>query len=257
VEEAEGEGDEADHRRQGGASNRTLDNRQNSNMDNVTVIIPAKDEEKTIGKVIQVVQKVADEVIVIDGFSEDRTREIAKELGAKVYVQQHYGNKKGEAMRHGLNVAQGDIIVYVDADIRNIRPSWIKKLIEPLRKDIYDFVKAEYKRGKHDAPVTKLVAKPLLKKYFRELYWGVPCPLEGEIAARKSTFKKLHFRDDWGIDVGLVISAFKLGFRICSVKLGYKQHNPSYDSDLSELEDMAYDVADEILRNVKERTDQR
>ncbi len=215
-------------------------------MNAISAVIPAKNEEKTIAKVISAVRSKADEIIVVDGYSSDWTREIAEQEGARVVLQtKKMFPGKGNAMKTGLDVAKGDIVVFVDADMESIQPDWITLLIQPIIRGETDICKAEYKRGPTDAPVTKLVAKPLLKALYPNL--DVHMPLEGEIAARKSTFEKLEFREDWGIDVGLVISAHKQGFRIKNVFLGEKIHKPSYIEDIAELTPMAENIIKAIL----------
>lgn len=215
-------------------------------MNSITVIIPAKNEENAIGRVISAARERADEVIVVDGYSADRTREIAAQAGARVLFQsrQVYPGK-GNAMKTGLQAATGDIVVFIDADMTSIKPEWISMMTEPIMNGEADVCKAEYIRGPFDAPVTKLVAKPLLKKLYPDL--NVNMPLEGEIAARKQTFEKLDFREDWGIDVGLVISAHLKGLRIKNVFLGEKVHKPSYSKDISELSPMAQNIIETIL----------
>lgn len=229
-------------------------------MNYISVVIPAKNEEKTIGRVISAVRNKADEIIVVDGYSNDWTREIAEKEGARVVLQtKKMFPGKGNAMKTGLNVAKGDIVVFIDADMESIEPDWITLLTQPIINGETDICKAEYKRGPLDAAVTKLVAKPLLKTLYPDL--NVHMPLEGEIAARKSIFEKLEFREDWGIDVGLVISAHKQGFRIKNVFLGEKIHKPSYIEDIAELSPMAENIIQaiinskngEIMQNIKEQ----
>jgi len=217
-------------------------------MNRISVIIPAKNEEKTIAKVISEVRKEADEVIVVDGYSSDWTREIAEKEGARVVLQsKKMFPGKGNAMKTGLEIAKGDIIVFVDADMESIKSEWIRLLTQPIIREEVDICKADYKRKGTDAPVTKLVAKPLLKTLYPNL--NVNMPLEGEVAARKSIFEKLEFREDWGIDVGLIISAHKQGFRIKNVFLGEKIHKPSYINDIGELSPMAENIMQTILES--------
>ena len=226
----------------------------------ISIIIPAKNEEKTIGNVISVVKERADEVIVVDGHSVDMTREIAEQAGAKVILQtKKMFPGKGNAMKTGLDAATCDVVIYVDADMENIQAEWIDKMVHPIINGEADITKADYIRGEMDAPVTKLVAKPLLKTLYPNL--NVKMPLEGEIAARRETFQKLEFREDWGIDVGLIISGHKQGFTIKDVFLGKKIHKPSYIDDIGELTPMADNIinaileskSDEIVQNVKDK----
>lgn len=220
-------------------------------MNSISVIIPAKNEEKTIAKVISVVREKADEVIVVDGHSTDRTKEISEEAGARVIQQtKKMYPGKGNAMKTGLDAATKDIVLYFDADMTSMTSEWVTMLTQPIINGTADVCKAEYIRGPLDAPVTKLVAKPLLKKLYPNL--NVNMPLEGEIAARKSTFEKMTFKEDWGIDVGLVISAHVQGFRIKNVFLGEKIHKPSYNDDIAELSPMAQNIIETILDSKKE-----
>ena len=95
----------------------------------ITVVIPTLDEEGTIGSIVKGCEAHADEIIVIDGHSGDRTREIAEGLGAKVILDHKKG--KGEALRHSLSHATGDIIVFIDADGSH-NPDDIQKLVQPI-----------------------------------------------------------------------------------------------------------------------------
>src|SRR5262245_25809715 len=74
----------------------------------VTVVVPAKDEEGLIGEIVDSVKPFADEVLVIDGHSRDRTAAIAVEHGARVV--QDSGRGKGEALRLSFTEASGDIV---------------------------------------------------------------------------------------------------------------------------------------------------
>lgn len=98
----------------------------------------------------------------MDGGSNDRTIEVAKREGAKVIVQSDLTYPgKGIAMRDGAYFAKGDILVYLDVDIKNLAPSFIEELAEPLVDEKADFVKGCFKRTA--GRVTELVAKPLLR----------------------------------------------------------------------------------------------
>lgn len=113
----------------------------------VSVIIPAKNEEQTVGEVIESVREYADEVLVVDGRSEDATPTIATELGARL-IQDH-GRGKGDAVRLAIRKAAGDILVFVDADLSH-EPTDIPKLVAPIRQGEADLVVGSRPRGGSD-----------------------------------------------------------------------------------------------------------
>ncbi|MCF8145559.1 MAG: glycosyltransferase family 2 protein [Deltaproteobacteria bacterium] len=95
----------------------------------ITVVIPALNEQGTIGSVIRGCQPYADELILIDGNSVDKTRKVAEALGVKVILDHKKG--KGEALRCSLSHVTGDIVVFIDADGSH-NPDDIPKLIQPI-----------------------------------------------------------------------------------------------------------------------------
>jgi dolichol-phosphate mannosyltransferase len=103
----------------------------------VTVVVPALDEEATIGQVLADVRPHSDELLVVDGHSNDRTREIAAEMGVMTVLDD--GGGKGAAIRQGLQVASHPIVLFVDADGSH-EPSDIARLVEPIRNNQADIV---------------------------------------------------------------------------------------------------------------------
>src|SRR5438045_681645 len=80
----------------------------------VTVVIPTKNEEGLIGEIIDAARPHATEILVVDGHSTDRTREIAAAMGARVVLDA--GRGKGEALRRSFVEARHDVLVFIDAD---------------------------------------------------------------------------------------------------------------------------------------------
>lgn len=80
----------------------------------ISVVIPAKNEETTLCKVIQKASSFADEILVVDGHSTDKTREVASKLGVTVILDN--GRGKGDGIKKGIKAATGDILVFIDAD---------------------------------------------------------------------------------------------------------------------------------------------
>lgn len=109
------------------------------------VIIPALNEEETIGEVIQECHKAlqgrAYEILVVDGRSSDSTVDIATRQGAKVTVQtgSGYGDALMCGFRYALRVYKTDIVVMMDAD-GTYPPASIADLLEPILHDKADLV---------------------------------------------------------------------------------------------------------------------
>lgn len=80
----------------------------------ISAVIITKNEEDNIARCIKAIQNIADEVVVIDNFSEDKTVEISKSVGAKVYQKEWEGF--GKQKNFGVRQASHDNILALDAD---------------------------------------------------------------------------------------------------------------------------------------------
>ena len=109
---------------------------------NIKVIIPAFNEEDSIGKVITEIPKIVSEIIVVNNNSTDATAEVAKKAGATVLFQSNagYGNAclKGMEYLSEQNI-KPDIIVFLDGDYSDY-PSELVKIVAPIIEDNIDFV---------------------------------------------------------------------------------------------------------------------
>ena len=110
----------------------------------VTVVIPTKNEEGLIAEIIEAARPHADEILVVDGHSTDRTREIASEMGARVVLDA--GRGKGEALRRSFVEARHEILVFIDADGSH-EPKDIPRLVEPILRGEAELVIASRTRG--------------------------------------------------------------------------------------------------------------
>jgi len=207
----------------------------------ITCVIPAYNEEKTVAGVIEKIQKVPQikEILLVDDGSTDSTALIAKQHG--VHIVRHQRNLgKGAAMKTGAREAKYPLIVYVDADIENMTPSKIRKLIAPLLNDEADFVKGSYDYAM--GRVSKLVAQPLLNTVYPFL--KLKHPLSGEVALNRRKFHFDTIENGWGVDIQLVLQAAKHKLRIKEVYLGKKEHK---HQDLDSLSKMSEQIIRTIL----------
>jgi len=210
----------------------------------VSVCLPARDEAATVGQNVELLRHtlvesvgLVDEILVIDDHSTDRTAEIAAEAGARVVRVDDVlpelgpGEGKGEALWKSVAAAEGDLIVWCDADILDFGPRFVVGLLGPLlaRADI-GFVKGFYDRpvagsAHGGGRVTELMARPVIATLFPHLS-SIVQPLSGEYAGRRSLLERLPFVQGYGVDLGLMIDiAESEGTEaIAQVDLGTRRH---------------------------------
>jgi glycosyltransferase involved in cell wall biosynthesis len=189
-------------------------------MSKISIIIPTKNEELAIAKVIcSIPRKILKnaEVIVADS-SNDMTPIIARRLGAKVIKVK---GGKGLAMIKAAKIAKGDILVFLDGDGTD-PPQIIPKLLKKLKK--CDIVIAS--RCKVDKNLKNSMYKVLWYLYihFMKSIWKLVGmnfkgdPLAGFRAMRKETWKKLKLKSkDFLIESEMNIKAKMLGLKICEI----------------------------------------
>ncbi len=194
----------------------------------ISLCLPTLNEEKTIAKEIVIMKSelmmrcaLIDEIVVIDSGSDDKTRQVARSFGAKVYLADdilpHLGKYKGkgENLWKALYVTSGDIIVYIDADIKNIHHRFAYGLLGPLLfSDRVRFTKAFYERPIFTGEdklrptgggrVTELVTRPLFSMFMPELTQLLQ-PLSGEYAGYRIIFENIPFNIGYGVETGMLI----------------------------------------------------
>lgn len=224
--------------------------------DSVSVVIPALNEERTVAHVVRAC--LADdplEVIVIDADSSDETAAEAQAAGAQVLnwreiLPEEPRPGKGESLWRGVAAAEGDVVVFIDADLESAAPGMVTALSEPFVDPHVQLVKARYARSLNGKPtgggrVTELTAKPLLRQFFPELA-HIDQPLGGEYALRRVAAMELPFVEGYGVEAGLLIDVAKRygPYALAEVDLGTRTHR---NRPLEELAPMADVVARTIL----------
>ncbi|MFF5368084.1 glucosyl-3-phosphoglycerate synthase [Streptomyces sp. NPDC013187] len=210
----------------------------------VSVVLPALNEEATVGDIAAVIRHdlmrqvpLVDELVVVDSGSTDRTSEVAAAAGARVVHRDEILPRlpavpgKGEVLWRSLLVTSGDIVCFVDADLRDFSSDFVSGIVGPLLTDPdVNLVKAMYDRPLAGAAgqggrVTELMARPLLNMHWPQLA-GFVQPLGGEYAARRSLLEQLPFPVGYGVELGMLVDALHLvGLdALAQVDVGVRKH---------------------------------
>ena len=235
----------------------------------VSVVLPARNEAATIGGVLDACRawegRLVDEVVVLDGASEDDTAAIAEARGARVYrdgeILPHWGPSlgKGDALWRSLTVTSGDLVVWLDADVVEPGHHYLPGLLAPLLLDD----RVQLVKGFYDRPltvegalldhgggrVTELLARPLLNLFWPELGWLVQ-PLAGEYAGRRQLLESLPFATGYGVELAMLVDTLRLvGVdAIAQVDLVRRVHR---NQDLQALSTMAYGILQVVARRLE------
>ena len=210
----------------------------------ISVCLPARDEAATVGEIVAPIRRrlvdalgLVDELIVIDDGSVDATSPVALAAGADVVPidtllpEEGPGWGKGNVIWRSMAAATGDLICWIDADIRNFELHFVTGLLGPLLADPQlSFVKGHYRRPLDGQPtgggrVSELVARPLLSRFFPALA-SFAQPLAGEYAGRRTLLETLPIVEGWGVEVALLIDIWRAGGMrgLAQVDLGVREH---------------------------------
>ena len=193
----------------------------------VSVIIAALNEEAAIGKVVMDVPRhIADEVIVVNNGSTDRTVEVAQAAGARVVTEPRRGY--GRAFRAGLRAVSSDceIVVFLDGDGSDY-PQMMDRLVKPIIEDTHDFVVSSRTRGKREAASMNWhqVFAGYMIGFFLRLLYGVRSTDMGPFRAiRRDALESLRMREEtYGWPLEMQMRAARAGLRTLEVPIDYRQ----------------------------------
>jgi glucosyl-3-phosphoglycerate synthase len=233
-----------------------LENKQRSGT-RISVVIPARNEERTVAGVVGPLFQalvagahLVDELVVIDSDSTDATAEAASGAGAVVHRARDIApalgayRGKGEALWKSLLITQGDVLLFLDADLTQWGPHFVTGLLGPLLADgSVHLVKGFYTRVRTEPDgsvsteggrVTELVARPLLSLFWPQLA-GVVQPLAGEWAARRGLIESLCIPVGYGVELSTLLdTASRHGLNaLAQVDLGSRAHRHQANHDLA------------------------
>jgi glycosyltransferase involved in cell wall biosynthesis len=191
----------------------------------VSVIIPALNEEQSIGKVVSAIPAWIDEIIVVDNGSTDQTAEMARTGGARVVDEPQRGY--GSACLAGLAaLGSPEIVVFLDGDFSD-HPDEMRLLVDPIAGGEVDMVIGSRVMGRVESGALTPQARFgnwLSCKLIRR-FWNVSFTDLGPFRAiRYSTLKSFNMQDrDYGWTVEMQIKAARDGVRIKEVPVSYRK----------------------------------
>ncbi len=189
------------------------------------ILIPTLNEEATIGEVIEgFFRQGYHNVLVIDGNSTDRTREIAERMGAKVVIQT--GKGKGQAIREAFGIIDSPVVVVIDGDGTYL-PEEVNKLLEPIRRNYADHVVGNRLANFEKGAFTRLnlIGNKIINFLFRIAY-GVELHdiLSGYRALTRELYKSVELeKPGFEVETELTVETIAKGFRIVEVPITYRR----------------------------------
>lgn len=229
----------------------------------IIVGIPSYNEGDNIGFVVEQIDKGLKKyfphqesiIVNVDNNSPDKTREVflkTKTSVTKLYITTPAGIKgKGHNLYNLFKLIKkhsSQINIVVDADLKSIKPDWIKKMAMSIIRG-YDFATPVYSRNKKDGLITKNFCYPLI---YGVLGWNISQPIGGDFAFSLKmnnhwvSKKWLAPVYDYGIDIFMTTEAILNNFKICQVDLGRKAHRASQ----RRLESMFMGIAEVLFEQL-------
>jgi glycosyltransferase involved in cell wall biosynthesis len=196
-------------------------------MSNVSVIIPALNEEEPIARVVRecIATGLPNEVIVVDNGSSDRTAERARNAGARVVTAPRgYGRACGAGVRALL--PECDIAVFLDGDGSDV-PAFMNQLVDPIVSGTHDFVIGSRSRGQREPGsmnfqqiLSGRIAGLILRLLYGVRYTDM-CPFR---AIRRDALAKLHMREEtYGWNLEMQMKAARSGLRILEIPVNHRR----------------------------------
>ena len=175
----------------------------------ISLVIPALDEAENLPSILKQIPEYVDEIIIVDGYSEDKTVEIAKEYGCKVYFD-NVG--KGSALIKGVKNSTGEYIVMMDADLSH-RLQEFNLFLEKLESGYDICMGSRFIQGGGTDDIT--ILRRMGNKFF---VWAVNILFDasysdicyGYRSFKKEAFEKLNLKSKgFSIEIEMSIKTIK------------------------------------------------
>ena len=198
-------------------------------MSNVSVIIPALNEEEPIAGVVRecLATGLPNDLIVVDNGSTDRTAQRAREAGARVVMAPH---GYGRACAAGVRALSPDcqIVVFLDGDGSDV-PAMMNKLVDPIARGAQDFVIGSRTRGQREPGSMNFqqILSGRIAGFILRLLYGVRytdmCPFR---AVRRDALAKLDMREEtYGWNLEMQMKAARAGVRILEIPVNHRRRS--------------------------------
>jgi glycosyltransferase involved in cell wall biosynthesis len=196
-------------------------------MSNVSVIIPALNEEEPIAGVVGecLATGVPNDVIVVDNGSTDRTADRARGAGARVVAAPRGYGRACAAGVHALS-PECDVVVFLDGDGSDV-PALMNQLVDPIARGTHDFVIGSRTRG-HREPgsmnfqqvLSGRIAGLILRLLYGVRYTDM-CPFR---AIRRDALAKLDMREEtYGWNLEMQMKAARSGLRVLEIPVNHRR----------------------------------
>lgn len=198
----------------------------------ISVIVPAYNEDKNIGEVLRRLMKIDwplhnMEIIVIDDGSTDHTPKEIADFPFVKYVRHKNNRGKGAAIRTGIRSSSGKVIVIQDADLE-YSPEYIPHLVKPILTGIVDIVYGSRFRGKCEGmSFSHFVGNRILSLVAKILY-NVPITdvMTGHKAFNRAVFSSFELEEDgFAVEVEMTSKGLQNGWRFAEVPVTYSFRN--------------------------------
>ena len=178
----------------------------------VAIVIPAYNEEETLGRVVAACRQVPEvaEVIVVSDGSTDRTPDIARHAGATRVVVLGENQGKGAAMKVGVDHTQADVVLFLDGDLIGLTPEHVRALLDPVLDGTADMTLGLFEGGRFTSDLAQVVAPYL----------------SGQRAVRRSLLDQIENMEHarYGVEVLLTNATKRLGAKVVEVALEQLTH---------------------------------
>ena len=187
----------------------------------MSVLIPAFNEADRIGETVAALLpmklKYTDfEIIVVDDGSSDDTLRVAREAGADVVHRQNNAGK-GAALTAAFNISRGEILILLDADLKDTAAE-CEKLALPILHNEADMTIALFTRSSGTGGGVGLAVKLARWGIFKLTGRIMQAPLSGQRAFKRPLLMKTGgFASGWGVEVSLTVRTLKAGYRLLEV----------------------------------------